>query len=74
MDLVATLLWAGAVGGVLAVVVAVMRPGQRRGWLLLAALLFLPIGILGILSIGVFFLVASAACLVGAVMSRPQPD
>lgn len=74
MDLLATLLWAGAAGGILAVAVALMRPGRRRGWLLAASLLFLPIGIMGILSVGIVFLLAAAACLIGAVMSRPQPD
>ncbi len=72
MDPLATLLWAGAAGGLLSVVVAAARPSQRRRALVVAALLFLPIGILGILSTGIFFLLAAATCLVGAVSSRPQ--
>ncbi len=71
MDLLAGALWAGAVAGALAVVVAVGRPDRRRGWLLAAASLFLPIGILGILSIGALFLLAAAACVLGAVRVRP---
>lgn len=72
MDLLAVSLWAGAAAGVLAVVVAVARPEQRRRWLLVAAVLFLPIGILGILSIGALFLLVAAACIIGAVMGRPS--
>lgn len=74
MDLLAVLLWTAAAGGALSVVVATVQPRQRRGALLLAASLFLPIGILGILSIGVVFLVATALCLVLAVSSRARVD
>lgn len=69
--LIAVTLWAGAALGVVAVIVAVRRPAQRRLALLLAALLFLPIGVLGILSIGIVFLVAAAVCLGAAVFDRP---
>ena len=71
MDLLGTLLWAGAVGGVIAVVVGLAQPSRRRVALILAAVLFLPIGILGILSIGILFLAAALACLIGAVAGRP---
>ncbi len=75
MDLLAVSLWAGAVAGVLAMMVALARPDRRRRWLLVAALLLLPIGILGILTIGALFLLAAAACVIGAVMARPpQPS
>jgi hypothetical protein len=47
----------GAAAGTLAVIVAAVRPMQRQQWLLTAGALFLPIGILGILSVGIFFLV-----------------
>lgn len=70
--LIASVLWAGAALGVVAVIVAITQPSRRRVALLLAALLFLPIGILGILSIGVVFLVAAAVCLMFAVLSRPS--
>lgn len=56
MDLLAILLWAGTIGGVVAVVVGVVQPSRRRAALILAAVLFLPIGILTIMTIGVMFL------------------
>lgn len=67
--LIALALWTGAVLGVGAVIAAVLRPLQRRLLLLVAAGLFLPIGIFGILSIGVVFLAAALACVVFALMS-----
>ncbi len=70
--LIASLLWAGAALGVVAVIVAIRQPSRRRVALLLAALLFLPIGILGILSIGAVFLVAAAVCLGFALFGRPS--
>ena len=70
--LIRVAVWAGAALGVLSVIVAVRQPSRRRVALLLAALLFLPIGVLGILSIGVVFLVAAAVCLGFAVFSRPS--
>lgn len=74
MEPLAVLLWTGAVGGVLSVIVATVQPGRRRGALFLAALLFLPIGILGILSIGALFLLAAALCVIAAASSRVQVD
>lgn len=74
MDLLAALLWAGAGGGVIAVVVGLARPARRRPALILAAALFLPIGILGILSIGIVFLVAALLCLLGAMWRRPPAE
>ncbi|MTV25854.1 hypothetical protein FTX61_10600 [Nitriliruptoraceae bacterium ZYF776] len=71
-NLLAVLLWSGAGAGVLVVFFALMHRSRRRIWLLIAALLFLPIGILGILSVGAYFLAAAALCLVGAVLSRPS--
>jgi endonuclease/exonuclease/phosphatase family metal-dependent hydrolase len=68
--LVAVVLWTLAALGVLALVVAGLKPGKRRAALLLAALLFLPIGVLGILSIGMVFLVAAAVAVLFAVVSR----
>lgn len=60
---VAVALWAGAGLGLLAVIAAVVRPSQRRMLLVVAALLFLPIGVFGILSVGAVFLVAAVVCL-----------
>ena len=70
--LIASALWAAAALGVVSVIVAIRQPSRRRVALLLAALLFLPIGVLGILSIGVVFLVAAAVCLAFAVLGRPS--
>lgn len=70
--LVASALWGGAALGVVAVIVAIRQPSKRRVGLLLAALLFLPIGVLGVLSVGAVFLVAAAACLAFAVFGRPS--
>lgn len=68
-SLIGVALWTGAGLGVVAVVVALARPSKRRVALLVAALTFLPIGVLGILSIGALFLVAAAVCLALAVSS-----
>ncbi len=62
-SLIAAGLWGGAALGVVAVIIAVTNPGKRRVALVLAALLFLPIGVLGILSVGAVFLVAAVVCL-----------
>lgn len=64
-------LWAVALAGVAAIVVAVVRPRVRRIALLAAATAFLPIGVLGILSVGAAFLITSVVCLVVAVRARP---
>lgn len=66
---IAVALWAGAALGLSAVTVAVMRPPKRRRMLLVAALLFLPIGVFGILSIGSIFVVAAVSCAVIAAFS-----
>ena len=71
VDALALALWAAAGGGALAAVVAVRRPTYRRAALVVAAVLFLPIGVLGILSVGAVFLAASLVCLVLALLSRP---
>jgi hypothetical protein len=68
VDWLAVGLWAGALGGVIAVVAAVVLPHRRRAALLAGAALFLPIGVLGILSIGTFFLIAAVACVTVALL------
>jgi hypothetical protein len=70
-NVLAMLAWAGAGGSAICVAVALVRPARRRVALVLAAFLLLPIGILGILSIGIFFLAAAVLCLIGAIMGRP---
>jgi hypothetical protein len=67
-------LWAATGAGVLSVVVAPAVPHLRRTLFVVAAVLFLPIGILGILSVGGLFLLAAAACVVAAARSgRDRP-
>lgn len=67
MDLLGVIWWGSAVGGMASVAVAVAMPSRRRAALLVAGLLFLVAGLLGILSIGIVFLVAAIACAVVAV-------
>lgn len=68
MDWLAVGLWTGALGGVIAVVAAIVLPNRRRAALLVGAALFLPIGVLGILSIGIVFLIAAVACVTVALL------
>ncbi|MQB02268.1 MAG: hypothetical protein GEU78_18845 [Actinobacteria bacterium] len=66
-----TIVWWGAtLGGVVAALVAVLTPSGRRPALLVAASLFLISGVLGILSIGVVFLVLAVVCVIAAVLSH----
>jgi hypothetical protein len=67
---IAVVLWGAAALGVIAAVSAVALPRRRSVLFLVAAVLFLPIGVLGILSIGVVFLAAVVACLVESVVAR----
>lgn len=62
--------WLAVVGGAVALVVAVASPQQRVASLWVAAGLWVVPEILGIMSIGILFLVAAVACGVGAVMVR----
>lgn len=66
---IAAALWVGAAAGAAAVVVAIAIPQRRRPALLAAAVLFLPIGIYGILSVGALFLAAALACVIAAVVN-----
>lgn len=72
MTVVAAGLWSAAAAGVGAVLVAALTPARRRVALIVAACLFLPIGIAGILSIGALFLLAAAVSLIVAVRTRPE--
>ena len=69
MDLLGLIWWGSAVGGLAAVAVAMTMPSRRHAALLMASLLFLVAGALGILSIGIIFIVAAIACAVAAVRS-----
>ena len=66
MDLLGVIWWASAVGAFAAVAVAVTMPSRRRAALLVASLLCLVAGVLGILSIGIAFI---AAAIVSAVVA-----
>jgi len=66
------LIWfAAAICGVLGVVLALVTGRtRRRAWLFVAGVCFGLAGVLGILSIGVILIVASAACLVAVSRTR----
>jgi hypothetical protein len=68
--LLAMVLWGAAALGVIAAIAAIALPRLRRVLFVVAAVLFLPIGVLGIMSIGAVFLVAAGACVVAAVLWR----
>jgi hypothetical protein len=65
-------LWTGAIGGLIAAVFAVVLPHRRRAALLVGAGLFLPIGVLGILLIGIVFLIAAVGCVTAALLHNPR--
>lgn len=67
VDLLGVIFWGSAVGAVASVVVAVTMPLHRRVALLVASLLFLVAGVLGILSIGIVFIAAAIVCAVVAL-------
>lgn len=68
-----TIIWVFAtVTGVAAVVVSLVRPEARRAALLVGAAAFAISGVLGILSIGVVFLVAALLC--GVLAARGAPS
>ena len=69
MDLLGLIWWGSAVGGFTSVAVAMTMPSRRRAALLMASLLFLVAGALGILSIGIIFIVAAIVCAVAVVRS-----
>jgi hypothetical protein len=66
MDLLSPIWWGSAVGGFASIAVAMTMPSRRRAALLMASLLFLVAGVLGILSIGIIFIVAAIVCAVAA--------
>lgn len=63
-------LWGAAALGVVAAIAAIALRQLRRVLFVVAAVLFLPIGVLGIMSIGAIFLAAATACIVAAVLAR----
>ena len=71
-QIIAVALWAGALGGFVAIAVGVTSPSRRRVALFIAALLFLPIGVLGILTVGWMFLVLALCCTIAAALSRSR--
>lgn len=61
--LVLVWIWfAAAIGGIVAVVASLLLSDRQRELLGVAGVLFAIAGVLGILSIGILFLGASAAC------------
>ncbi len=64
--------WLATATGIAAVGVSLVRPAVRRTALLVGAAAFAVAGVLGILSIGVIFLVAAVAC--GVLGARQSPS
>jgi len=64
MDLLSVIWWTSATGGLASVALAVAMPTLRRAALLVASLLFIVAGVLGILSIGIVFIAAAIVCAV----------
>lgn len=64
--------FATAIGGAVAAVLAVLLPDRRRGLLLVAAACFAVAGVLGILSIGIVFVVGAVVCW--HLANRVTPD
>ncbi len=66
MAVLALIWWTAAIGGLVAGLVGITVRSRRRESLLIAGGLFAVAGVLGILSIGIIFVVFSAACIVAA--------
>lgn len=71
MDALSIVWWSGAVIGVAALIFAGLSARMRRGALAAAAAAFLVVGILGILSIGLPFLILAGLCA-WAAARRPS--
>lgn len=71
-DLLVALWFTSAIVGGLALLGASATPRYRHTCLLVAAASFAVAGVLGILSIGVLFLVAAALCALGARRTRAR--
>ena len=67
MDVLSVIWFAAAIGGVVAAIVGWVRPAWRRPALVVAAACFGVAGVLGILSIGLVFLVMAFGCLALAI-------
>lgn len=63
--------WLATTTGVAAVVISLVRPDVRRPAMLVGVAAFTVSGVLGILSIGILFLVAAGVC--GIVAARQHP-
>lgn len=66
MDALSMIWWGSTVVAIAAVAVAAAVPIRRRQALVVAAVMFLVAGVLGILSIGIVFILAAVACAVFA--------
>ena len=72
-DVLVVLWFFSAISGGVAVVAAIVAQEHRRGLLLTAAGLFTIAGVLGILSIGVLFLVAAGLCAALGLQAPAKP-
>lgn len=71
-DTLTIIWWLATATGISAVVVSLVQPAVRRSALLVGAAAFAVSGVLGILSIGVVFLVAAIVCGVFAARQSPS--
>ena len=70
-ELLVAIWFAAAVGGVIAVLVGLFASGDTRPrWLAIAVACFVVAGVLGILSIGILFLVLAGACFLSGRRAR----
>lgn len=73
MDALSMIWWGSTIVAIVAVAVGVAVPIRRRQALVVAAVLFMVAGVLGILSIGIIFVLAAVAC--GVIAARnPRAD
>lgn len=66
--------WSSALIGVVALVVAALSPRRRGTTLAVAAGGFLVAGVLGILSIGLVFVILASVCAFAATRSSPATE
>lgn len=72
-DVLVVLWFFSAIAGSVASLAAITAPEHRRGFLLTAAGLFTIAGVLGILSVGVLFLVAAGLCAAFGLRAPARP-
>ena len=72
MNILSVVWFTSAIGGALAAVAGLVVPKSRRWTYFVAGVAFSIAGILGILSIGIFFLGFAALCFIGAAKAAAE--